>query len=424
MITNSKPWQLRQRAEEVLAGGAAACDVPHGDLRTLVQELQLHQIELELQNEALREAQIETDALRQRYFELFEHSPVAYLDLTDDARILEANRAAANLLGETRPELVGQRLSRFIDAACALSFARYQRGMLASDAPQACEIDIVRADGARRTVRIESVRDSSGAGRRWRAALIDITQARRVERELRVVQQLEAAGLLATAAAHDFDESVSAIAALAQCALEQVRAGEGAAGTLERLLQAAHAAGDFVTQLRVLASNDAGDTASELDRSVSRPAAQPQAARNGAQLQEVTPAMPWPAEVPAPGCSTILLVEDEALIRLTIRNYLEALGHRVLEADSMEQAAALLGSTRGGIDLLMSDLLLGKSVCGPELAQTALRLNPKTAVLFMSAHPMRELFKRGWVQVGTPVLQKPFTRAQLETAVRVSLKHP
>ena len=74
----------------------------------LVHELRLHQIELETQNEALRQTQLELEASRSRYQELYELAPIGYISLCDKGRLIEANRAAASLLGVERDRRPGR----------------------------------------------------------------------------------------------------------------------------------------------------------------------------------------------------------------------------------------------------------------------------------------------------------------------------
>ena len=74
----------------------------------------MHQIELEMQNEELRRAQVELDAARARYFDLYDLAPVGYCTVSEEGLILEANLTAATLLGVARGALVKQPLTRFI----------------------------------------------------------------------------------------------------------------------------------------------------------------------------------------------------------------------------------------------------------------------------------------------------------------------
>jgi len=108
---------IRQRAEAIAREKAAQAPenlqalVPEGPERTL-HELQVHQIELEMQNEELRRTQQELEASRARYFDLYDLAPVGYLTLSEQGLILEANLTFANLLGMTRGSLVKQPGSR------------------------------------------------------------------------------------------------------------------------------------------------------------------------------------------------------------------------------------------------------------------------------------------------------------------------
>jgi diguanylate cyclase (GGDEF)-like protein len=107
---------LRARAEQALRARADAPldELSLDDAKRLVQELRVHQIELEIQNEELRRAQAELEESRARYFELYDLAPVGYLTLSEAGLIEEANLAAATLLDRPRAALVGQPLSSFI----------------------------------------------------------------------------------------------------------------------------------------------------------------------------------------------------------------------------------------------------------------------------------------------------------------------
>ena len=111
--------ELRLQAEETLRGklaqtpGSLLPMTPTETEQTL-HELRVHQIELEIQNEALRRTQVELVASQARYFDLYNLTPVGYVTLGGNGLIIDANLTAATLLGMTRSTLVGQRLSRFI----------------------------------------------------------------------------------------------------------------------------------------------------------------------------------------------------------------------------------------------------------------------------------------------------------------------
>ncbi|HSO26340.1 MAG TPA: PAS domain-containing protein, partial [Methanobacteriaceae archaeon] len=110
MDKNLKIDKLRQKAEKVVQNQIK-------DLATdseIVHELRVHQIELEIQNEELREAQIKLEDSRRKYFELYNFAPVGYFTLDEKGIILDVNLAGAGLLGVERRNLNKIALINFI----------------------------------------------------------------------------------------------------------------------------------------------------------------------------------------------------------------------------------------------------------------------------------------------------------------------
>lgn len=115
------------------------------------------------------------------------------------------------------------------------------------------------------------------------------------------------------------------------------------------------------------------------------------------------------------GDTAILVVEDEPLIRLSIRYYLERHGYRVLEAECVSSALGLLSEC--GVDLLLTDFDLRKGG-GLELVQRALELDSELPWLVMSAYPLAFSGAHPpWVGPDQ-VLQKPFSEPELLARVR------
>ncbi|MBK8358173.1 MAG: PAS domain-containing protein [Comamonadaceae bacterium] len=144
---------LRQKAEAVLDNGVrpdpqGVDDRSPDALRQALHELQVHQIELELQNDELRRMQVELDAERARYFDLYDLAPVGYCTISEHGLILEANFTAANLLGLARSELVGEPLSRFIVRADQDIYYLCRRHLVDTGEPQACELRMMPVGGA------------------------------------------------------------------------------------------------------------------------------------------------------------------------------------------------------------------------------------------------------------------------------------
>ena len=95
---------LRARAERQLQTAPRdLSQMSGGEVEKLVHELQVHQIELEMQNEELGRAQVEIQNSRDRFADLYDFAPVGYLTLNTAGVIIEANLTASTLLGVNRP---------------------------------------------------------------------------------------------------------------------------------------------------------------------------------------------------------------------------------------------------------------------------------------------------------------------------------
>lgn len=144
--------QLRKQAEAHVAtdqslSEAAIAELSPTQIKTLVEELQIHQVELTQQNEALQQTQTELERLRTRYYDLYEQAPVGYCTVTDKGIIQEANRTATTLLGLSRYELVGRPLSRFIRAQDKVTDFMHRRALFVSGDPQTYEIKLIKPNG-------------------------------------------------------------------------------------------------------------------------------------------------------------------------------------------------------------------------------------------------------------------------------------
>ena len=178
---------LRRKAEALVSEGASTSPPDSGAnspavLRKTVHELQVHQIELELQNEELRRTQVELDAARSRYFELYDLAPVGYCTLTDKGMVLEANLTAATLLGVARSALVGRALSTFVLDADQDVYYRHRRQLAATGAPQACDLRMLRVQADPFWARLEAISSlEAGGAHGWRLVIIDIDERKRAE---------------------------------------------------------------------------------------------------------------------------------------------------------------------------------------------------------------------------------------------------
>jgi len=112
----------------------------------VLHDLRVHQIELEMQNEELHRTQVELEASRARYFDLYDLAPVGYVTLSEKGLILEANLIAATLLGVARGALVKQPFRRFILPEDQDIYYRHGKQLSERGVPQVCELKMLRAD--------------------------------------------------------------------------------------------------------------------------------------------------------------------------------------------------------------------------------------------------------------------------------------
>jgi PAS domain S-box-containing protein len=121
-----------------------------------------------------------------------------------------------------------------------------------------------------------------------------------------------------------------------------------------------------------------------------------------------------------PSGQTILIVEDEATIRSNVRECLEQLGYRVVEAENGEAALQVCGRLHGKVDLVLSDLVM-PGMGGYELAGELALRHPAVRVLFMSGYTEDSAARRDILLQGSAFLQKPFSVADLSNAVHQAL---
>ena len=134
---------------------------------------------------------------------------------------------------------------------------------------------------------------------------------------------------------------------------------------------------------------------------------------DGAQM-DAAPIGPAPSPR---GTETVLLVEDEAMLRELAREVLEASGYRVLQAAGGEEALRVAGVHEGSIDLLLTDVVM-PGISGRMVAERLALSRPGMKVLYTSGYTDDAVFQRGVLPEGSAFLQKPFTTVALERKVR------
>ena len=172
------PKSLRERTLEMSSMSRdRIADMTPEDVQRVVHELQVHQIELQLQNEELRHSQLELARARDRYADLYEFAPDGYVTLNREGTVLEANLTAAKLLGVVRDSLVGKNLTNFISRQSQDCFYLHRQEVFAAGAKQICELEMQRDGGLWMARLATTVRpDEDGVVRQCRAAISDVSQ--------------------------------------------------------------------------------------------------------------------------------------------------------------------------------------------------------------------------------------------------------
>jgi len=177
--------ELRRKAEAVFAARPTAAPQDGAATVALLHELSVHQIELELQNEQLQQAQLELEASRDSYAALYDNAPVAYLTIDREGAIVRCNLLAGELLGADRSRLLGLKLTSLMTQDDADVFHLKRMALLRGARKQTCEVDLRGPDGRTFRARLDGVADTvTAAGFRCNVGLIDMSELRGAQADL------------------------------------------------------------------------------------------------------------------------------------------------------------------------------------------------------------------------------------------------
>ncbi|MBE0435534.1 MAG: diguanylate cyclase, partial [Methylomicrobium sp.] len=178
-----KTDDLRRRAEQRLAAKQASLAGTAIDEKRLLHELQVHQIELEMQNEALREARLQSEIALERFTELFDFAPVPYFSLCSKGIIQQANFRSESLLGVERAKLSGQNFAHWVTGVFQLLFKNFLAKVFANTDSHSCEMTL-QIGNDQKWVHVEGIADKTGDS--CLLAVSDISERKRNEQELQL----------------------------------------------------------------------------------------------------------------------------------------------------------------------------------------------------------------------------------------------
>jgi diguanylate cyclase (GGDEF)-like protein/PAS domain S-box-containing protein len=192
--------ELRHQAEEWVSNQPTSTkgperrieDRPEDNLQKLVHELQVHQVELEMQNEELLQAQEEFEFSRDKYAELYDFAPIGYFTFDAQGLILEVNHTGAKLLKKNREQLTKTSFVSFIaDAEGRGIFSDHIKSVLQRQGMQRCELRLKGKDGAIIHAQLQSVTVDKIKSKDdfILSSIVDDTVGKELEREIQAARE-------------------------------------------------------------------------------------------------------------------------------------------------------------------------------------------------------------------------------------------
>ena len=199
---------LREQAERIVRRKSALIaesleENSSEETRQILHELLVHQIELEIQNEELRRTQMELDAARAKYFDLYDLAPIGYVTINEKGQIVEANLAAATLLGAARGNLLKQLFSRFVHPEDQDIYYHTRKRLFKDPSPISLQADQAGETQVTLELRMEKMDrmafwahmeataalDDDGAPL-CRIVIVDITNRKKAEEDLKLFKSI------------------------------------------------------------------------------------------------------------------------------------------------------------------------------------------------------------------------------------------
>jgi PAS domain S-box-containing protein len=183
---SKQPSRLRHRAEEMLKLRPEVDTETDIDMLELIHELDVHQTELEIQNEELQRAQGQISALHREYEDLYEFAPCGYVTLNPQGVVTRCNLSGGTLLGAEKARLTGVGFSSFVAPEWRDDYWTVLKRAGESGERHSLELKLISADNGPLWVLadVQASRTGSGEVSQWRLVLADITERKRAEEDL------------------------------------------------------------------------------------------------------------------------------------------------------------------------------------------------------------------------------------------------
>ncbi|MBF0259405.1 MAG: response regulator [Desulfamplus sp.] len=230
------------------------------EIKKVIHELQVHKIELAMQNEELVLSHAETSATRSRYFNLYDLAPVGYCTLSEKGIVLESNLTAATMLGVPRSYISTNPITRFILNEDQDIYYKHRKQLFETGEPQSFELRMKKEDGTSFWVHMEAASAHNEGEPVLHLVLIDITDLKQGEEDRKMLQlqldqaqRMESVGRLAGGVAHDFNNMLHVIFGNTELAMDLVDSDSSLHEHLVEILSTAKRSADIVRQLLAFA---------------------------------------------------------------------------------------------------------------------------------------------------------------------------
>jgi PAS domain S-box-containing protein len=220
------------------------------DIASLIHELEVHQIELKMQNDELRRIQGELEKTRDRYSHLYDFAPVGYFTISAKGIIDEVNLTGASLIGIERNALIGKPFSRFVLRDDQDIFYQHRQRLLETETSRSCDLRLVRNDGHEFYARLECmvIKNTSDDLRQIRAVVSNITERKQAEKKIKeyseklkkqvdFLQRMEAMGTFVGGIVHDFNNLLTVIINYSNFALNGVGSDSPVRENIEKIIR-------------------------------------------------------------------------------------------------------------------------------------------------------------------------------------------
>lgn len=250
------PMELRRRAEDRVREDQSRYETlknGFGEPERMIHELQVHQVELEMQNEELARTRVELEKVVESYTDLYDSAPVGYFTFDRGGCIAAVNLTGADLLRVQRSALVNRPFTNFISTESRIVFKAFLERVFAGDREESCEVTLLREGLSPAIVQLVGNRARDDC----RAAMINVTERRELEVQLAQAQKMESIGLFVGGVAHDFNNLLTAICGYGENIRENTPEDDKEAqDNISAVLHAAERAVDLTRSLLAFSRKD------------------------------------------------------------------------------------------------------------------------------------------------------------------------